>query len=56
MKENVLILIVAVALQFFIYVIIDILLQKEVLTNIFSCITIMLMVVTMILVVFSMMH
>lgn len=55
MKEIVLILIV-VALQFFIYAIIDVLLQKEVLTNIFSCITIILMVVTMLLVIFSMMH
>lgn len=54
MKENVLILIVA--LQFFIYAIIGVLLQKEVLTNIFSCITITLMVVTMLLVIFSMMH
>ena len=49
MKENVLILIV-VALQFFIYAIIG------VLTNIFSCITIILMIVTMLLVIFSTMH
>lgn len=55
MKENVLILIV-VALQFFIYTIIGVLLQKEVLTNIFSCLTIMLMCVTMLLVIFSILH
>ena len=48
MKENVLILIV-VALEFFIYAIIGVLLQKEVLTNILSCLT-------MLLVIFSMLH
>lgn len=54
MKENVLILIVF-ALQFFIYAIIGVLLQNELLTNIFSSITIMLMVAVMLLVMFSMM-